>query len=633
MKLLVIDDGFISEFLKSSFENHPYIKIIEINTSNCAIPEILKILKELNNTSEDDKIIFINAHLKLKDPKKYRSDCNGLEILKHIRLTKKLDSNDFKPALLPIIVGIFFPPEYYIRKSPDNIIICSPKCKTIFIPDFDKNEFIALIEKLLEAGPFRDYEGMKEQIKDYIHFIEKDYIYFTPVGIPTSHDIRNEIGISILLEELVPDLENLVPNERALREIKKTIEEKFKKPLKKISAKKVAFLEHYRFSGTIRTEPSENRNELWYIGFFLPNFRNSVQNKKFILIDDEYHKGWAYALCFGLFGREPKNIGKGFLCFDSFEDAKCWFNRICGEFEELLTKWAEVDKRLFREISSNNQQNSSNTINELKSLRKQLENLFPYDLVFLDLRLEPEDKNRSPEELSGMELLKLIKEFNRGIPVIIFTASEKATVLETALKNGADGYWIKCVDDGMSLIKMIKKLLPVSERLKRLWVKIRMVEKKEWFGFYSWVYNSSTHQWDAGIDVIHRSEDKKEKYEQFFKQIPLFLKHAFNLLYNVITDTPLRTLSEEEKEDVCCFIVTLLGIIQEWRHSNCYDKSSGERCWGLKKDEAPPSISNWDKEKDLRDLRNRCVHKGGGEITIEKVIEKFEFTLDRLLNI
>jgi CheY-like chemotaxis protein len=609
VELLVIDDGFISEFLKNGFKNYSdsdiKIKIKEINTSNCTITEILEILEELNNTSENDTIIFINAHLKYRDFKK-RSDCNGLEILKHIRLTKKLGSNDFRPALLPIIVGTFLPEKYYIRKSPDNIIICSPKCETIFIPDFNKDEFIALVKKLLRKGPFRSFEDMKEQIKDYIHFIEKDYIYFTPVGIPTSHDIRNDIGPGILLEELVPDLGNLVPNQQALRKIEKTIEKKFKKPLKKISAKKVAFLEQYRFSGIIRTEPSENRNESWYFRF-LQKFRNLVQNKKFILIDDEYNKGWAYALYFGLFGREPRNIESEFLCFGSFKDAICYFNKICGEFENLLNRWAENEE-----------------------LRKQLENFFPYDLIFLDLRLELEDKNRSPEELSGMKLLKLIKEFNPGIPVIIFTASEKATVLETALKTGADGYWIKCVDDGMSLIKMIKNLVSVSEILKRLWVKIRMVEKKKQFVYYSRIYDRSTQQWKTEIYKIHKenyNNEKEEKHEQFFKQIPLLLRHAFNLLYNVVTDTPLRTLGTEEKKDICCFIVILLGIIQEWRFSGFFGSSYQYQ------DRNVPNDPYWNDELDFRrKLRNPCVHRESKmQITIDEVIKKFEFTLDRLL--
>jgi CheY-like chemotaxis protein len=656
IELLMIDDGYILK-LFLFFNNKVYkdigikIKITSINTLNCR-----DILEDLNKNFGRNKIIFINAHLKYLDHN-FRSDCNGLEILKHIRLTKKLGSNDFKPALLPIIVGIFFPPEYYIRMSPDNIIICSPKCETIFIHDFNEKEFVALVEKLSKAGPFKNYKDMKKQIGDYILFIEKDYNYFTPVGIPTSHDIRNDIGPGILLEELVPTVSE---NDEIVK--------KYKNALNTIHGKKISFLEH-RFFGTIRTYPLTsltvlrkkleelddedlkkelkdilNSNNLQELRNELQNLirnetlneilkkelnelndlteiivereeiREKLKNLKFILIDDEYKEGWAYALCFGLFGENPGNIREeSFRCFASFKDAEGWFNGICREFEELLKRWAEVDKRLFDEITSNNQQNSSNTIDELKSLRNKLENFFPYDLVFLDLRLEPKDKEKkNPEKFSGMKLLKSIKKFNPGIPVIIFTASEKAEILETALKNGADGYWIKCVDDGMSLIQMIKKLcfweiesneirryLNRVDVLKRFWIKIKMFEKKHWHWY--WEHKKI----DEILHLLLPSGRKKE--------ILLLLNKAFNNL--IINPFDYNYLG------------LIMGIIQEWRHWKCN--------WDYWENKRNHCIPCYDAERDFRSLRNDLIHfqpSSRSPIYFEDIIWAFEFTLDRLLN-
>jgi len=536
-KILVLDDGPVYDLLKSlNIED-----ICEIKTEG---KELENILENLSKEYHEKAIIFINVHLKFKNHEK-RSDCNGLEILKHIRLTKKLNSNDFRPALLPIIVGTSLPDEDYIRKSPDNIIIYSPLCKTIFLPDLTKNKFEKIVEELeLEKSKLEELiklkknlkvirvEEIRELIEDYILFTKKEYIHFDPTGIPTSHDIRNDIGPGILLKELGPTDTN-IQNDQIIKN--------YKEKLNTIYGKKVDFLKH-KFFGTIRTEPSENRNNQDYIND-LQNFRNLVQDKKFILIDDEYHKGWAYALYFGLFGQEESSlfrreecqeINNKFLCFSSYEAAKNWFDRKCEEFKVHLIKWAEEDGKLYEEIKNKKdiEKIKNSIISNIRRFKSQLEEFFPYDLVFLDLRLEPEDKNRSPQKLSGMKLLKLIKEFNRGIPVIIFTASEKATVLETALKNGADGYWIKCVDDGVSLIQMIKNLcfweiesgtLNRAEILKRLWIKIRMVEEKKWFWYWE--------HYPSFIEFIplHLNRNN-EDFNDFKNEILLLLKTAFETL-------------------------------------------------------------------------------------------------------
>jgi CheY-like chemotaxis protein len=70
-----------------------------------------------------------------------------------------------------------------------------------------------------------------------------------------------------------------------------------------------------------------------------------------------------------------------------------------------------------------------------------------YDIVFLDLRLKPEEDKPNAvlpiEEYSGYKLLKKIKAINQGIQVIILTASNKAWNMKRLLDEGADGYYIK----------------------------------------------------------------------------------------------------------------------------------------------------------------------------------------------
>lgn len=68
------------------------------------------------------------------------------------------------------------------------------------------------------------------------------------------------------------------------------------------------------------------------------------------------------------------------------------------------------------------------------------------DVIFLDLRLKKHEENiqnESINELSGVQVLKKIKSINKGIQVIIITASNKAWNIKALLDAGADSYFIK----------------------------------------------------------------------------------------------------------------------------------------------------------------------------------------------
>ncbi len=68
------------------------------------------------------------------------------------------------------------------------------------------------------------------------------------------------------------------------------------------------------------------------------------------------------------------------------------------------------------------------------------------NVIFLDLRLKKEEENiqnESINELSGVQVLKKIKSINKGIQVIIITASNKAWNMKALLNEGADSYFIK----------------------------------------------------------------------------------------------------------------------------------------------------------------------------------------------
>ncbi|MEO6692517.1 MAG: response regulator, partial [Saprospiraceae bacterium] len=126
------------------------------------------------------------------------------------------------------------------------------------------------------------------------------------------------------------------------------------------------------------------------------------------------------------------------------------FNESCKALlidDNAASGWSETLKHILR----------SKIVNPGKSVSLAVITIFEdainyldyinYDVVFLDLRLlKEEDKANqitSIDEFTGTKVLKIIKEVNPGIQIIIFTASNKVWNIEKLLALGANGYYIK----------------------------------------------------------------------------------------------------------------------------------------------------------------------------------------------
>jgi len=73
------------------------------------------------------------------------------------------------------------------------------------------------------------------------------------------------------------------------------------------------------------------------------------------------------------------------------------------------------------------------------------------DIVFLDYTLEP--------EMNGLDVLRKIKETNKGIYVIMFTAAERIELAIDSLRMGAYDYVIKNENSFIKIINRIKKII------------------------------------------------------------------------------------------------------------------------------------------------------------------------------
>jgi CheY-like chemotaxis protein len=71
-----------------------------------------------------------------------------------------------------------------------------------------------------------------------------------------------------------------------------------------------------------------------------------------------------------------------------------------------------------------------------------------WDLIFLDLRLQPDEfKKRDIEEISGFQLFRRIRDLDPTVPVLVFTASERASFIRGLEHLGIVGYYVKAVSE------------------------------------------------------------------------------------------------------------------------------------------------------------------------------------------
>lgn len=131
-----------------------------------------------------------------------------------------------------------------------------------------------------------------------------------------------------------------------------------------------------------------------------PNDRIVFDGKcKYLLIDDEARKGWDAALEAMLPNAQIRDV-----------------------YDKEIPDYESLPERLREDIEGGK-----------------------YDIIFLDLRLlgVKEDGINNPAELSGMRVLNGIKRINKGIQVIMLTATNKSWNVKALLDAGANGYYMK----------------------------------------------------------------------------------------------------------------------------------------------------------------------------------------------
>jgi hypothetical protein len=117
--------------------------------------------------------------------------------------------------------------------------------------------------------------------------------------------------------------------------------------------------------------------------------------------------------------------------------------------DEVDKGWGVVLKNVFIGANFELIPQSENFIKEAEiKIREKINGVSKWDLILLDLRLdEKEDKGKeafkTASKYSGAQLLKEIKSENKGVQVIMFTASNKAWNVKELEYIGSNGFYVK----------------------------------------------------------------------------------------------------------------------------------------------------------------------------------------------
>ena len=158
--------------------------------------------------------------------------------------------------------------------------------------------------------------------------------------------------------------------------------------------------------------------------------------------------------------------------------------------DEAEKGWSDVLSKMIKNVDLQTIHEQVPDYDSLSAESKSMIESNNYDLIFLDLRMNgiQEENVISTDEFSGMRILKSIKKKNRGVQVIMFTASNKAWNMKALIDAGADGYYIKespeyafplkySISNTKSFCNNIKKCLERSY-LKDIAGKIKAYQKE-----------------------------------------------------------------------------------------------------------------------------------------------------------
>lgn len=277
------------------------------------------------------------------------------------------------------------------------------------------------------------------------------------------------------------------------------------------------------------------------------------------------------------------------------------------------------------------------------------------DIIFLDLRLKPEEDRASEslllEELSGLKLLHKIKGINKGIQVIILTASNKAWNMKALLDAGADGYFIKespeiPVSDDASKMNYDNLVKAIKEALDKGYLKeIDKIHKKA-TEFIDIDYSTKNTNYQLFYDRSRSSLDIAFELLKYASKDNKYFNLAYLTYYQILEDYTSQIENFEFVSTTECYVdnrtkrvISLSSSAKpEWslkyvkdRNGNYFQRTIIENEFKVESLAKISFVLAFKHHKDntylksfgkIHQLRNtKAAHGGGSYITIPEIKE------------
>lgn len=239
-----------------------------------------------------------------------------------------------------------------------------------------------------------------------------------------------------------------------------------------------------------------------------PNFsiQPFLDGQKIALIDDEFEKGWQHVLTSII-----QKCGGDLVAFDNFY--KTGPKTIQSKIKEFVIENSEIN------------------------------------IFLVDLRLFEEDHNNNIKgsDLSGIEVIQLIKRINGGNQVIAFTASNKIWNIDVARRVGADGYYVKESPETHTSENYYENYIRFIEELKRL--KFRSGYLKPIWKNFIWVKNNLCFDpYSTGLGTLSSLKSAG------------LIKEEYAFLYGILNQ--IEDMSNPKKQQLRYCVLLLVRILE-----------------------------------------------------------------------
>ncbi|HTU44217.1 MAG TPA: response regulator [Bryobacteraceae bacterium] len=357
------------------------------------------------------RLLFINANLKFW-AEDLRTNWSGVLLASHIRYTKTL----YDPVRYAHIVLYSFAPDRLDAATVmERLVAYSPGVTFLRAP---LPRFSGRALQRFAARRIGRVEARSSVLAMEIAPGETSETY--------AHSWRNRLGVSKFLQEFAPDIftrDHLLSADARSQNT--------------IDVKRAMFL-HPELLPAETLKSTESAS-----------LRKECRGHTFLQIDDEHDRGWSMVLTAGLTGVKP-----------NAKHGSVYAIKTAAEGLDLIRDrkalWDSALARLETALAESERYNAESLVDQAS---RDLDAAWPWSAVFLDLRLEPKDEARKPNQLSGWRIFDELRKHFPHVAVCILTASQRAINAEKAYLGGAVDYWVKGVSTGREMQDAVRECI------------------------------------------------------------------------------------------------------------------------------------------------------------------------------